>query len=97
MPSDLTIELSETELADLCALAKQNDLSVEEQAARIIEAHFDAGNRNEQPEVSIAFLRQNVDAVLDAVERGPVRIRAENGRVFVIMRTVEYDQLSASE
>ncbi len=97
MSEILTIELSDAELAELRELAHQAGVSVEEQAAQIIEAHFEARNRAQKPEVSIEFLRQNVDAVLDAVARGPVYIRSENERAYVIMRTEEYDRLSAPD
>jgi hypothetical protein len=50
-----------------------------------------------QPEVSIEFLRQNVDAVLDAAERAPVHIRIENGRFWVVMLTEEYDRLTTPD
>ncbi len=97
MSETLTIELSKVEFAELSELAHQAGLSIEEQAAHIIEVHFEARNRASKPEVSTEFLRQNVDAVLDAVARGPVYIRAENGRAYVIMRTEEYDRLSAPD
>ncbi|MBO9434044.1 hypothetical protein J7394_07500 [Ruegeria sp. R13_0] len=95
MSEILTIELSEAEFAELRELAHQAGVSVEEQAAHIIEAQFESRKRVQKPEVSTEFLRQNVDAVLDAVNRGPVYIRAENELAYVIMLTEEYDRLSA--
>ena len=97
MSEILTIELSEVEFAELRELAHQAGLSIEEQAAHIIEVHFEARKQVQKPEVSIEFLRQNVDAVLDAVDRGPVYIRAESERAYVIMLTEEYDRLSAPD
>ncbi len=97
MSETLTIELSEAEFDELRELAHQASMSVEERAAYIIEAHFEARKRVQKPEVSVEFLRQNVDTVLDAVARGPVYIRAENERAYVIMRIEEYDRLSAPD
>lgn len=97
MTKELTIELTAFEFVALSALAEKSGISVETQAARIVEAHLDKGASTHAPEVSIEFLRQNVDAVLDAVERGPVRIREEGGRVFIIMSFKEYERLSETE
>ena len=45
-------------------------------------------------EVSVEFLRENADAVLDTVAQGPVYVRAGNDRAFVIILKDTYDRFS---
>ncbi len=97
MSEDLTIELSNAEFDALCDLAGHNGLSPEEQAALIIRAHFNAEKLRDEPDVSIEFLRENVDAVLDATVRGPVFIRSANGRTFVIMLKQDYAEIAGPD
>jgi len=97
MSEDLKIELSDAEFDALCDLASSNGVSPEEQAALLIQAHFSAEDPSSEPEVSVNFLRENVDAVLDATVRGPVYVRSEKGRAFVIVLKEYYDQISTSD
>ena len=97
MQDPLTIELSEAAFAELVAFAKKNGLSIEEQAKRIIQEHFEVKEPNQRSQVSLEFLRQDVEAVLSAAERGPVHIVADGGRVFVIIAQEKYDRLSDAE
>jgi len=97
MSEDLTIELSDAEFDALCDLASDEGVSPEEQAARVIRAHFNAEKLRDKPDVSIEFLRENVDAVLDATVRGPVFIKSENGRTFVIMLQQDYDEIAGAD
>lgn len=97
MQDPMTIELSEAVFAELVALAKKNGLSIEEQAKLIIQDYFDFKDPSQRPDVSLEFLRQNVEAVLNAAERGPVHIRVDGGRVFVIIAQEEYKRLANTE
>lgn len=97
MSEDLTIELSAAEFDALCDLASSKGVSPEEQAALIIEAHFNAEDLSLESEVSVKFLRENVDAVLDATVRGPVYVRSDNGRAFVIVLKEYYDEIATSD
>ncbi len=97
MSEELKIELSDAEFTLLCDLASKNGITLEEQAARIIEASFSERHSRQASEVSIVFLRDNVEAVLDAADRGPVYITTGTGREFVLLSKQEYDQILASE
>jgi addiction module HigA family antidote len=97
MHDAMTIELSETAFAELVALAKKNGLNVEEQAKRIIQEHFEVKDPHQRSQVSLEFLRQDVEAVLSAAERGPVHIVADGGHVFVIIVQEEFERLTDTE
>lgn len=63
MQDTMNIELSEAAFAELFALAKKNGLNVAEQAKRIIQEHFDVKDPNQRSQVSLEFLRQEVEVV----------------------------------
>lgn len=94
MPNTIQIELSGAAFTELTALAKKNGRTVEEQTRHIIQERIGVEGPDQRSQVSLEFLRQELDAVLRAAERGPVHIIADGGREFVIIAQGEYERLT---
>ena len=87
-------DISDGVLAALSDQAAANDISLEEHARRILCDALRVNPLDGKPFVSVEFLRDNHEAVLNAANKQPVYVFDADETEFVIIAQNEYDRLT---
>lgn len=91
---DLLIDdISDEVLEALSTQAEAMGISLEEHARRILCDALGLSPLDGKPFVSVEFLRDNHEAVLDAATKQPVYVFDADGKEFVIVSQSEFDRL----
>ncbi|WP_390912393.1 hypothetical protein [Pseudosulfitobacter sp. SM2401] len=91
---DLLIDdISDEVLSALYDQAEAKGISLEEHARRILCDALGVSPLDGNPFVSVEFLRDNHEAVLDAANKQPVCVFDAGGKEFVIVCQSEFDRL----
>lgn len=91
---DLLIDdISDEVFGALTDQAEATGISLEEHARRILCDALGVSPLEGKPFVSVEFLRDNHEAVLNAANKQPVYVFDANGTEFVIISQREHDRL----
>ena len=93
MPDLLIDDIPNEVLEALSNQAEARGVSLEEHTRRILCDALGLSPLDGKPLVSVEFLRDNHEAVLDAATKQPVYVFDAGGKEFVIVGQSEFDRL----